>query len=309
MDRFTQYLDVSNGIFNKLFDNRRSDIFHYTSPEVMKIIADKGTLRFSDRFYLNDMSEGYYVLDLVIYNIHSIIEEESPLYELREFIVDECKKYKQIFEKADFKIYQISFSLDQDSLCMWNYYTKGDTIEGYNIHFCSDELCNAIQFDNNQLKPHILCGRVIYDKANQIQYISSFFEQFYNAIYEDKNKNKRLAFSSFKNRIEMIIERLTLVGTFFKNPYFEIEHEYRIALDLRIDEDTIVNLNKQRQYVEKHGLKAPYVDLVFDRTAIKEITLSPTLNVDNIDSELSEILNKHGLQDIDKKISDIPVRY
>lgn len=309
MDRFSHYLNVSNGVFNALFDKNRTDIYHYTSPEVMKIIADKGTLRFSDRFYLNDKSEGYYILDLVNDNIADVIDDNSPLYGKRDLIAKKCMEYKEEFEQKDFKIYQVSFSLDKDSLCMWNYYTKGETIDGYNIHFYSDDLCNAIVFPDDEKKPHVLCGKVYYDEDTQIRLIKDFFVQYYNAIFEDRDRNIRHTMWDFENRMEMIIERLTLVGTFFKKPCFKIENEYRIALDLRIDENNIINLNKQRSFVLKHGLQAPYVDMNFDISAIKGLTLSPTLNFDNIDPELNVILNNRGLQGIPWTKSNIPVRY
>ena len=46
--------------------------YHYTSLSTAKIILDGGKLRFTDRLWLNDMSEGYYTIDLTIRRINDI---------------------------------------------------------------------------------------------------------------------------------------------------------------------------------------------------------------------------------------------
>lgn len=38
-------------------------IYHYTSSGAAQSIISKGQIRFTDRYYLNDASEGRYVLD------------------------------------------------------------------------------------------------------------------------------------------------------------------------------------------------------------------------------------------------------
>lgn len=36
-------------------------------------------------------------------------------------------------QRDRFFVYQCSLTVDKDSLCMWNYYTNQDSIQGYNL--------------------------------------------------------------------------------------------------------------------------------------------------------------------------------
>lgn len=323
MSVFAKYLKVSNEIFNELFDQTEQNIYHYTSPLGLQSIIENGTLRFTDRFYLNDANEGYYVLNLLIENKEQIFSDDSRLACCKETIVSACKKYIDSMEKYEFKIYQISFSLNDDSLCMWNYYTKGDTIQGYNIHFNSQKLCQSLEIPEYPIhgKPHILCGKVIYDKKEQIRILREYLEKIYSAIEDDHGNNH--ASIHFTNRIESIIERITLIGTFFKKECFEIEKEYRIAIDLFFDQDVIKEfsdmkdedgekyklLQNERKFDYRHGMFIPHIDIKFDTKTIEGISLSPTLDFEITRKNLMLFLEDKGIGTIDIKKSDIPVRF
>ena len=56
--------------FRKFYNNLKIDVnsefagvYHYTSANALLSIIQKRELRFTDRFYLNDKSEGTYVLE------------------------------------------------------------------------------------------------------------------------------------------------------------------------------------------------------------------------------------------------------
>ncbi len=54
--------------------------------------------------------------------------------EAKEQFLTLCDKIKR--EKARYNIleaYQCSFSTTSDNLCLWNYYTHGDSVQGYNL--------------------------------------------------------------------------------------------------------------------------------------------------------------------------------
>ena len=52
-------------------------IYHYTSSGAAQSIISKGQIRFTDRYYLNDASEGRYVLDLCSDNIEALLPDIS----------------------------------------------------------------------------------------------------------------------------------------------------------------------------------------------------------------------------------------
>ena len=57
------YLKVNNGVLEKLSkEETPKEIYHDTSTKGLKGIIEHKHLWFTDRFCLNDMSEGYYVL-------------------------------------------------------------------------------------------------------------------------------------------------------------------------------------------------------------------------------------------------------
>ena len=53
-------------------DINRDAVYHYTTSDTLFKIAEKKQLRFTNRLYLNDCSEGRYVLDLCIKRIDDI---------------------------------------------------------------------------------------------------------------------------------------------------------------------------------------------------------------------------------------------
>ncbi len=315
MKQFQNYLNISNGILYDLSNCNDSEtmIYHYTGIDGFKSIIENSTLRFTDRFFLNDYTEGYYVLDLFKDNIDTILQEINLIQE-KDYFLKECQNYKNKIEENYFKIYQMSFSLDKDSLCLWNYYTKGDCIKGFNIGFTIKELLNCIELDlkNEEKKPYIFCGKVEYDKKQQIEKITNYISRFYNSMVED-NKHKpnfsTLNPHQFKNRFESILSRLILLGTFFKSPCFSVENEYRLAIDLHIDKGEFSALNNKRNFFNRNGVLVPYVDLTFPTDKIKSIMISPTYDYESTQRNIKLFLENKNIDNINIEKSSIPVRY
>ena len=311
MNTYNNYLKCSNSIFKFLQKNDNGySIFHYTSPDGLSSIIQNGKLRFTDRFFLNDESEGIYVLELLAKEFDLIIDKTFPLSIIKDDIIKQCKDYKQTITTYQFKIYQISFSLDRDSLCMWNYYTKGNDIRGYNIEFNPKEICEKLNLGKDKKAPYILNGKVIYDRTEQITEVKKLLNSFYDAILLDYNNDVDEAIKFFKKHLSCILQRLTLLGTFFKSEYFKIENEYRIALDLNIDESGHTpNIDAKRKFMSKKDFFVPYYDIDFDRNAIKSITLSPTIDRYEGRKNVKMLLDEQEMKAVDIKQSQIPVRF
>lgn len=208
-------------------------VYHYTSPEGLKGIITNQTLRFTDRYFLNDYSEVTYVLDLCAKNINKI----SPdVKEFKKELKKQLKKTRNNLNIGFFRAFQCSFSIDSDSLCLWNYYTKGNNINGYNLCFDAKNLCKNFDlkpFSKNGNTPQPLAGRVIYDEDEQLKMDKKLVNEFWQVLkkYYDK-ENKAAAGDEIKEAIEFITEKLLVLGIFFKKKCFEIEHEYRICFNL-----------------------------------------------------------------------------
>ncbi|MCM1330262.1 MAG: DUF2971 domain-containing protein [Ruminococcus sp.] len=315
MKNVDNYLAVSNGILKSLSDDDDCPIYHYTSVDGLKGIVENETLRFTNRFYLNDYTEGIYTFDLLISEFDNIFSDLALLLEKKDKIIKECQEYRNKLDLRSFKTFQASFSLDSDSLCLWNYYTKGNnSIRGYNINFNSKELCNSFKLNEEVEKilnrPFVFRKKVIYNKDEQISEIKEFINKLYEAILQDSNGESNIAAQIFFNRLNMIFDRISVLGIFFKDNHFKIENEYRIAIDLYTENGKFPAVDGLSiKFISKNDMFVPYVDIKFDLSTIKSITVSPTMNYENELKNLNMFLDTAGIKDISIEKSAIPVRF
>lgn len=287
-------------------DEYDEDVYHYTSAESAKKILENGKLRFTDRNYLNDYSEGKYVLDLCLKYISSL--SDNSLFNNK--LKNELEKRKvETNRKQGFFIYQCSLSINGDSLCLWNYYSKDIGIKGYNIRFSTKKLENAIQPQsiNASKKNRVYCGRVIYDKERQLEIVADILHQFddFLAKQEDYEKDLQLI-------VEYAVDKIMAQGCFFKKNCFEVEEEYRILLNPYIDSNgKFLTIKNKREYCEKNGIFIPYVDIEFSSDCLKGITISPTLDFETTRRGIFDLIaDKYpNINPSSIVKSEIPIRY
>ena len=289
--------------FELQYDKSPSHIYHYTSPVGAMGIIQNNTLRFTDRNYLNDYSEGMYTLDLCLENLNDLTGEGK----FRDYIRRSLEERKKNPNGDEFYIYQCSFSIDKDSLCLWNYYTKNNGIKGYNLKFNREKVEDDIirpEIRNTTEKLPLYSGKVIYNKDEQIEILKNIINKFQNYL-EEKDFKRYEEFAA-----PWIIDRIFLQGAFFKKPCFKVEEEYRIAINQHIGKDGI-SIKSKRKFMEKNGIFIPYVDLPFNTDAVEGIIISPTLDYENTrNGVLSMTANQYRNINKDNIVkSDIPERY
>ena len=151
-------------------------VYHYTSEKAAKNIIKGNTLRFTDRYFLNDYSEGKYIFELCKEHLKDFMPESR----LRTSFEKKLNERIAHGQKNQFFVYQCSMTTDQDSLCMWNYYTNQDSIQGYNLKFNSAKIAAAIhpttEIEDGKLP--IYSGMVIYDLKEQLAILDTFFQKF-----------------------------------------------------------------------------------------------------------------------------------
>lgn len=82
-DYLVDLCKLSNNIkYTDFFPQKSVDIYHYTSPTGFKGIIENRKLRFSDRYYLNDSSEGRVVMELCKNEINLIAPDDEHFKEL-----------------------------------------------------------------------------------------------------------------------------------------------------------------------------------------------------------------------------------
>lgn len=292
-----------------LFDQETEDsIYHYTSLNTLLTILNGKKLRFSNRLFLNDSSEGKYVLQLCLDRIEDIWDDTSS-YDRKKFeeYIEALQKHITI---PQFSFFQASFSLDEDSLPMWNYYAKAG---GVNLEFARKKLLSSLKgllYNNTLGKLAFLHGKVVYNQDKQVEILNELISDF----KEDEQ---------YSDEWYLFVSWAVLnVGTLFKHPKFECEKEYRIAYNILIDpfvssncislyRDAAKNEPYSISVYEKNGMLIPYIDIDFDKNAVKGIRTSPLLSSEYIKDGLKIVLDKNGFDKSKVAVeeSEIPLRF
>lgn len=288
----------------KVLDNDKNHvIYHYTKPEKLLNILASGTLRFSNALYLNDKEEIAYSYKLIVDLIDETPELNSDLFnKIQNHFSNKYKHivdgYNDLINKLEY--FTTSFSTESDNLTLWNNYAKGKNYTGYNIGFDKNKLVE--EMDKNNYLP--IFGSVIYDKNKQVKIIHAIFKKW-NMLFERALKSKKTNEVKLFDILFELIDVLSIVSIFFKNPQFKNEHEYRIV---------IVNVfgtlnSKPTNIVEKNGLFVPYLEYNFSKESVKSINIGPTFDENIFYTSTNRMLLNFGYEDKEVFRSKIPLRY
>jgi len=120
-------------------------IYHYCSPESLKEIIKEKKLRFTRFDCFCDVNEGKEVIEKYIEVCKELSNEEeidSDFYKIIKNVMPICSTKEEgpilfFSDSSDIlpldEEYVCCFSLNPDSIPMWNHYVKGNKYEGYNI--------------------------------------------------------------------------------------------------------------------------------------------------------------------------------
>ena len=286
----------------KVLDNDKNYV-NYTKPEKLLNILASGTLRFSNALYLNDKEEIAYSYKLIVDLIDETPELNSDLFnKIQNHFSNKYKHivdgYNDLVNKLEY--FTTSFSTESDNLTLWNNYAKGKNYTGYNIGFDKNKLVE--EMDKNNYLP--IFGSVIYDKNKQVKIIHAIFKKW-NMLFERALKSKKTNEVKLFDILFELIDVLSIVSIFFKNPQFKNEHEYRIV---------IVNVfgtlnSKPTNIVEKNGLFVPYLEYNFSKESVKSINIGPTFDENIFYTSTNRMLLNFGYEDKEVFRSKIPLRY
>jgi len=288
-----------------LDDGANTTLYHYTKPEKLLGILESGTVRFSNALYLNDKEEVTYSYKLIV----SLIEEMPHLnQELFSRIKEHFhRKYKNIVNGSDnlsnrHEYYTISFSTDGDNLTLWNNYTKGQNYTGYNIGFCKKDLIA----DMEKQGFHSVYGNIIYKREMQETVLKLIFEKW-NKQFEkiDSSKKTQKNIEKMQTIMFELIDILSVVSLFFKNPHFKDEKEYRIIFISHFN----LNAHKSTKIFEKNGLFVPYIEYKFLKRTVSSINIGPTLEENIFYTSTCRMLLNFGYEKKTVNRSKIPLRY
>lgn len=314
------YMMSPNNVYNT-YDyqaqlEKPEKLYHYTSLDVLQTILDKKQLRFTNRLYLNDKSEGHYVLSLCEEKIDDLWPMEEGKETFKKALESAQKELKDAAEKPvyekntrNFQIYQVSFSYEPDSLIMWNYYAAGG---GCSIQFSKDYMEN-LKSKLNASGLTALLGYVIYDVEKQIEILKGIFDAFLQVYSDNKSISRKYALWEY-----CLIRSILKIGAFFKHPGFRDERECRMVFDAYQEGETkefpaLISPKGQEPYKSKirirNGVLVPYVDIDFDIKYLQSITVSPTSNFEKVKQGLKIVLCEQGITNLQINRSEIPLRF
>lgn len=290
-----------------------TDIYHYTSAVAFNSIlfnsedSDEITL-WSSRFdCLNDKTEGKFVTKLYeevcwellndkiitkgFFNtIIGLRPSEKALFHFRP-------EQKKLSEMKECSRYITSFSTKKDSLPLWNYYSKGNYYEGFNIGFYLNEFIECLKYYFNDKYVNVYMYPVIYHENEFKDLIKKIVLELYSS-YDGSNQDLLTGFIS---------QRLFDWSLCFKCDKFEHENEVRVVIDVAEDENDV-----QVKYRIYKGYIIPYIEIKTPKSVVSSVSFGPLLLEENEKEQQKRILKemlRSKNYDADVEASEIPVRY
>lgn len=286
------------------------DIFHYTSPSGFTSILTEDSSRISiwaSRYdCLNDISEGELVqarYEEVCKELLESGEISGYLYELfsnilpaRTVLIPIIENNTTYFEREECDYYICSFSKNSDSLAMWNYYSKGNKYEGFNIGFNATIKETIAEY----FKPKEAVAEiypVIYERKEQKDLIKALLLKMKTLYSKEQETSIRYVISN----------KLTEWRLVFKNDYFKHEEEVRIVVKVPEKGEAI-----PVKYRISVGYMIPYIELNLNKSVVSYVNIGPLNCPEKQKSQqvkvMEEFLKMHGYHAI-ADYSKIPVRY
>ncbi len=315
----------------------RKPIYHYTSIGGLSGILENKTLRFTNIRYMNDKDE-------VTAGIDALFQQGN----FNE--IDTSAMRCAMTGEAD-QAFVCCFSSGGDLLPLWNYYTKEINNQGYNLEFDYKTLLIDILKKNPELNGcDISFGKVEYCKNDTSNYginwtdnvVSSMeaaMAQLFLSLLQYMNKSALDENSDGIAALRNTIEKANNVDSndkpmvfhyngdncrfvrglpnnfycFIKRHCFKAEEEFRVVIS--VPKAVLPRLKESGmfKYRISSGLLIPYLDVKFSESAVKGITISPTIQSDLAERSIQEFLSycDFHVNDISKFLrkSNVPVRF
>lgn len=292
---------------------RSKSIYHYTSIGGLQGILQSKTLRFTNIKYMNDRDE-------IIAGLESIAYACNTSQEEREILLSS-------FMNHGAQTFVCCFSLEEDSLPMWNYYTKEINNQGYNIEFDHKKLVESILRCNPCLNGcDFSFGDVDYSKDNDSEYSRTFtngimssmelaISKLFLAVVKGGYKCSTVGESEicdWEDRINDSEKKQKLFDLpiyffngekckfnksafgnflfFIKRSYFAPEREFRIVIT--VPDELLSELTEKGIYKFRicNGVLIPYIELKFTGDVVKSITISPTVQSDLVELSIRDFM-------------------
>ena len=294
---------------------RQNVIYHYTSPSGLLGILEAGgsaKLYFTQYDSLNDKSERNHAIDTIYHVCENCVKKKIFSQKFYE-IVKECTDPQKILflrpstkhPRAqapfwdEYDTYLCSFSEGEDSLPMWNYYSKSQHYEGYNIGFYIGNM-SAERFSGYRLD----IAKIIYQDEKKETLIENLLIPIAKKL-ECANKTADNPWL-----IPELTNVLNNVILAFKKSCFAHEEEVRMILRIpKCYRDTGTEKVSERKYRHNNGYIIPYVEYSFEKKAVCEIHIAPLLEPEITQQNIYDLLAQRNYTCVHVFPSEIPIRF
>jgi len=303
--------------------NDTNIIYHYTSISGLLGIINpyrNPSLYFTQYDCLNDKSEREEFFDFLkkycdsklkqniiskdFYNkVNELIKNQNTFDFDYITLNNNNKKGCSYLSLIECDTYLCCFSIEQDLLPMWNYYTKSQHYEGVSIGIYTHQFHNINCFNKGYT---ISLKKVLYDDEEKIKKLDSTILEL-SKYYDNANQNTIKSIEAF------IIRIIREFQFSFKHKSFEHEKEVRAILriprDNKINKDITESKYFTVKYRDNNGYITPYTEFDFPKNSIREITTSPLLDNDMAVKNLKKMLKSYGYNHVNINSSEIPIRF
>ena len=301
--KYRQLLNVTG--WKTLDKLKRGSLSHYTTPNAVFNILSNEELWFTDYRYLNDSLEGEFIWDVLDKIFERNHYEKKFVESIKELRNEQKIRVNEIgggFSCEKYIYYVCSFSKNNDSLSLWNYYARTTESAGYNLVFNKAKLVNAVVEKNRLGENDYALMKVLYRESEQIKCLNPIIDFFYN-IWLSYRPTKR---ALLVIELYYLIQKLALG---FKHKAYEDEKEVRLVLTLTEEDNQKFYDEKLVEMRVKGNYYIPYLSLSIDRNALDKIVASPYIK-DKTALESLKLLNqKLELRNRDVVSSEIPARF
>lgn len=307
-------------------------LWHYTSSDgLMGIIRDEPCEHKKLHFWftrsdcLNDPSEGIHILSLfrqisselleqsvISQSFYDVIKDaEIPNAQFINFPIPPHEGYahESVMDIAPCHAYICSFSLKEDSLDMWRYYSKGNG--GYGLK-CFSMLFDKFKeyefsdYDKDATFCLIRSYKVIYESEEKRHILESIITDTFSAYTnsEETEEDKRQAAKGF------IQYALKILQFQFKHECYSSEQEYRFVVYVPYSKPRLLkNELPCVKFRKQNGAPIPYIDLTVDDgdAYLDEVMISPFIESESVLATTSDYLSQCGFC-CTVKLSQLPVR-
>ena len=285
-------------------------LYHYTSADsFLNIVQPEGILLWASQIdCMNDKMEWLHAAEIYRAVCNQLLKAGEISENFYQAVSHIKPSSKQLFlQKTGENIisahqekssrFICCFSKEQDSLPMWNYYSKSNARSGYNIGFFNAEIITSKRTHTDPYVYHTY--RVIYDDSTKFNIIRKRIKELGDLVHT-------------KEELEIVADEISYFllewAITFKCSDFAYENEVRLLVDVPLSE-----AEKQVKYRTNNGLIVPYIEVRFPHDILSYVKIGPLSCLPD-DNELQreivkKMLSSRGYRNIDVSSSKVPIRF